>query len=120
LHQPGGWKICQIFLPVGHIATVLISVTVLVMALLLSCQQRGKVVGNMPDLHEAAGEASNGGVARGSSGGVAGMLERLMSSLTLRDAGAGGVAGDGAADGVGLQDFSGLVAEAGAGMVRYE
>jgi hypothetical protein len=84
------------------------------LALLLSCQQRGAVVGNMPDLHEAAAEASNS--SGGSSGGEAGMLERLMSSLTLGDA--GGAAGDAA--GAGLQDFSGLVAEAGAGMVRYE
>jgi hypothetical protein len=104
------------------------------LALLLSCQQRGATAGQaMPDLNAAAAEASGSGAystangysgSSSSSGGVVGVLERLMSSLTLGDAGAGGVAGDAAAaaaaDGFGVQDFCGLIGEAGAGMVRHE
>uniref|UniRef100_A0A383WFR0 RNA helicase n=1 Tax=Tetradesmus obliquus TaxID=3088 RepID=A0A383WFR0_TETOB len=95
------------------------------LALLLSCQQRGATAGQpMPDLNDAAARASygaangaNDGSSSSSNGGVVGLLERLMSSLTLGDAGA---AGGVAAAEFGLQDLSGLVGEAGAGMVRHE
>ncbi|WIA14327.1 hypothetical protein OEZ85_002857 [Tetradesmus obliquus] len=92
------------------------------LALLLSCQQGGATAGQaMPDLSDAAASAgysaangANG--SSSSSGGVVGLLKRLMSSMTLVDAGAAG----GAAAEFGLQDLSGLVGEAGAGMVRHE
>jgi hypothetical protein len=85
-------------------------------ALLLSCQRRGATAGAaMPDLHEddfsTNSSSSNGGAAE------ADMLEKLMSSLTLGDAGAGGAA---AAAEFGLQEWSALIGEAGAGMVRHE
>jgi hypothetical protein len=99
------------------------------LALMLSCQQRGAIAGQaMPDLRTAAAEASSasGGYGNyysssGSTDDAASQLEHLMASLSIGDRQGGTAAADAADLGLlGLQDFSGLVGEVGAGMVRHE